>query len=129
MQSKYARTYERLIDIARTNQIRLVIANFSLAVNRQSPPELVEFFRLRHAALHWQIQANAAHDQMVRQLTRDHPEVLFADVQSHIDGAEEKFFDLMHLTQEGDQQLAENFFTSIRAVLETNLNTTSPTGQ
>lgn len=125
MHSKYTRTYERLIDIARTNKIRLVIANFSLAVNSQSPPELVEFFRPRHPSVHWQIQANAAHHQVVRQLARDHPEVSFADVQPHIEGAEEKFFDLMHLTQEGDQQLAENFFASIRAVLEADLITSA----
>jgi lysophospholipase L1-like esterase len=121
LDTEYARAYCSLIDIARTNNIRLVLANFPLAVNQQSPPELVEFFSRRHKRTDWYIRANAAHGMMVEELARAHSEVSFVNTRPHLDGEEEKYIDLMHLTQEGDRQLAWTFFDGIRDMLETEL--------
>ena len=42
MQTEYATCYRRLIEVTRTNGIRLVLANYSMAVNRQSDSDVVE---------------------------------------------------------------------------------------
>jgi lysophospholipase L1-like esterase len=121
-ETKYARAYKQLIQTAETHGIRLAISNFPLAVNRQSPPDVAEFFRPLHPVpVYWHVNANVAHNQLVQQLAGTHPGVCFVDVLPHLDGEYDKYLDLMHLTQEGDRQLAENFFAGIRAILETDL--------
>ncbi|MGO8700646.1 MAG: hypothetical protein ACLQVY_23395 [Limisphaerales bacterium] len=39
----------------------------------------------------------------------------------HLDGDHEKFIDIIHLTNEGRRQLAENIFAGIRETLERDL--------
>ncbi len=43
--SEYAQAYDQLIEAADTNHVLLVLANFSMAVNRHSDPAVVEFYR------------------------------------------------------------------------------------
>jgi len=117
MDSEYARAYEKLIVAARTNKIRLVLANFSMAVNQQSQPDVVQFYRVPYPATHWQIKLNAVHSTIVQQLARQHPEVCLVDTHPRLDGAHDKFVDLVHLTQDGRKQLAENMFAGIRECL------------
>ncbi len=62
-QSKYARAYRQLIEAAQTNGIRLVLANFSMAVNERSAPELLEFYGTRFPAVAWMVKANEVHSQ------------------------------------------------------------------
>lgn len=114
----YARAYQQLITIAATNHLRLVLANYSMAVNRDSPPEVVEFYRTGTPAIAGHIVANAAHSQLIAGLTRQHPEVRFVDTQAELDGRYEHFIDSVHFTQEGRDKLAELFFTGIRKTLE-----------
>jgi lysophospholipase L1-like esterase len=121
MDSKYARAYRDLVQAARTNSIRLVLGNFSMAANSQSPPEIVDFYRSGFPYVNWQIQANVLHAQLVRQIARQHPEIYFVDTHPHLDGEHERFVDLVHLTQEGRQQLAETFFAAIKPLLEQDL--------
>ena len=125
MDTEFARGYERLIGICATNGIRLVLANFSMAVNGQSPPEAIEFFRARFPAVYSQIRVCAAHSALVSQLSKLHPEVCLVDTQPHFDGEYDKFLDLMHPSEAGDRQLAENVFNGIRQTLVDELNKNS----
>ncbi len=121
MESRYAEGYRLLIESARTNHFRLVLANYSMAVNAQSDPRIVEFYQSTFPSVQWQIQANAAHSLIVRHLAEQHPEVCFVDTHPHLDGSHDKFVDVMHFTQEGRQQLAENIFAGISNVLSVDL--------
>jgi lysophospholipase L1-like esterase len=121
MQTRYCRAYERLIEIARTNGIRLELSNYSMAVNNQSSPEILQFYRLMDAQLDWLIAANQAHSTIVTTLARQHPEVGLVDTHPHLDGEYGKFIDFMHFTADGDRQLAENFFAGISNVLKQDL--------
>ena len=46
---------------------------------------------------------------------------LLVATRPNLDGAHEKFVDLVHLTQEGRQQLAETFFAGVKTVLDDHL--------
>jgi len=117
----YAHLYRQLIQLARTNRIQLVLANYSLAVNARSERALVEFYQVGYPAAPWQIQANRAHSTIVRKLADQHPEVCFVDTHPHLDGEHDKFIDMVHFAPAGDQQMAETFFNALRPILETNL--------
>ena len=121
MNTKYARAYCELVQVAETNRVRLVLANFSMAVNRQSDPDVIEFYRTAFPFVKWQIEANRLHSTLVQEIGREHPEVCLVDTHPHLDGEHEKFIDLVHFTQAGRQQLAETFFAGIKTMLEEDL--------
>jgi len=50
-------------------------------------------------------------------LKAEYPEICFVDTHPHLDGEHEKFIDAIHLTGDGNRQLAENVFAGIRGVL------------
>jgi len=118
MTSPYALAYLHLIQAARTNHIRLAIATFSMAANSKSDDAVMEFYRPAFPVVHLQVQANALHAVMVRQLAKENPDVDLVDTQPKLDGYHEKFIDLMHLTQEGNQEIAEAFFAGIKKTLQ-----------
>ncbi len=120
-QSKYAGAYGQLIQIAQTNHLRLALANFSLAVNQQSAPEVVEFYGTSFPLVARMIQANQAHSRLLEILARQHPEICLVDTHPGLDGVHQKFINMGHLTQPGRQQLAENIFAGIKKVLEEDL--------
>jgi lysophospholipase L1-like esterase len=121
LESKYAGLYRQLIGFAKTNRVRLAMATYSMAVNEQSPRDVVDFYRLTFMGLNWQMKANVAHTTIVEELAREHPEVLLIDTCPVLDGKHEMFTDLAHLTPEGKQQMAELFFSGIRETLERDL--------
>jgi lysophospholipase L1-like esterase len=121
MESDYAAAYRQLIQAADSNDVRLVLANFAMAANRASEPDLIEFYRMAFPIAYWQIQANEVHSFIVERLAEQHPDVHFVDTHDGLDGVHEKFIDLIHFTQVGRQQLAENVFAGIRTVLEQEL--------
>jgi lysophospholipase L1-like esterase len=119
LETQYAAAYRQLIRCARTNGIRLVLANFSMAVNPASDPRVIDFYQGGGArAAYGFMLANAVHSLIVKQLAAEHPEVCFVDTHPHLDGENEKFIDLIHFTGEGDRQLAENMFAGIRQTLQ-----------
>ena len=122
LQSQYARAYRDLINTTQTNGVRLVLANYSMAVNRQSELDVVKFYQATFPAVFALIRANLAHSLLVEQLAQQHPGICFVDTHPHLDGAHENFIDVNHLTQAGRQQLAENVFAGIRKVLEEDLS-------
>jgi lysophospholipase L1-like esterase len=116
MNSRYAQAYRQLIDIARTNGITLALANFSMAVNQVSDPKVIEFYRGGFPSVYAQIGANELHSSLVSQLGREN-QILLIDTQPALDGQNEKFIDLVHLTQEGRQSLAEAVYRAIETPL------------
>ncbi len=125
----YAALYRQLIQLAQTNHFRLVLANFSMAVNEQSDPALVEFYQPGNPDAAWQIQANRVHSTIVRELAEQHPEVCFVDTHPHLDGEHDKFIDLVHFAPPGDRQLAENFYDALRPILTADLFPALTTGR
>jgi lysophospholipase L1-like esterase len=121
MTSRYALAYRHLIEAARTNNIRLAISTFSMAANTRSDNAILEFYRPGFPLVHWQVQANALHAGLVRQFAMENPEIDLVDTQPKLDGYHEKFIDLMHLTQEGNQEVAEAFFAGIKKTLQESL--------
>jgi lysophospholipase L1-like esterase len=116
--SPYAAQYRRLIEAAKTNGIRLVLANFSMAVNTNSDPRVIDFYQGGGArAAYGFMRANEAHSRLARALVQEHPEILFADTHPYLDGEHEKFIDLIHFTDAGRRQLAENMFGAIQPEL------------
>ncbi len=99
------------------SDLRLALANYCMAVNRHSPPRVVEFYRPIYRAVYRQIEANETHSQLIEQLGRQHPDISVIDTHPQLDGQNEKFIDLLHFTQEGRQQLAETIFARIRPML------------
>ncbi len=129
LQTDYARLYRQLIQLAQTNQIHLVLANYSMAVTDESNPSVVDFYRKRFPAVIWWIKMNQVHSTIVGQLTRQYPDVCFVDTRPHLDGEYDKFIDLIHFTGEGDRQMAETMFAGITGILEKDLGRPGPVGE
>lgn len=124
MGTLYATAYLQLIECARTNGIRLALANFSMAVNEASDSKVIDFYQGGGSrAAYSFIRANAIHSRIVTQIASEHPEVCFVDTHPHLDGDHEKFIDVIHFTGEGDRQLADNIYAGIKATLQRDLST------
>jgi lysophospholipase L1-like esterase len=122
LETRCAAAYRQLIQCARTNGIRLALANFSMAVNLGSDPKVIDFYRGGGTrAAYGLMRANAVHSLIVSQLAAENPEVCFVDTHPHLDGEHEKFIDLIHFTGEGERQLAENIFAGISNALRQDL--------
>ncbi len=121
MTCRYAQAYERLARAAETNRIRLALATYSMAVNGRSDAAVIDFYRGCFPAVHWQIEANAVHSAIVREVAREHPSVCLVDTQPQLDGRHNKFIDLIHFSHEGEQLMAEIMFSGLRPVLEKDL--------
>jgi lysophospholipase L1-like esterase len=121
LETPYAARYRQLIEFSKTNGIRLVLANFSMAVNKNSDTNVIEFYRSAFETIYSQIQANEIHSAIVAELAAQSPDVCLVDTHTHLDGEHQKFIDPIHFTQEGRRQLAENIFAGIREVLEEDL--------
>jgi lysophospholipase L1-like esterase len=122
-----AQHYRQLVAAAQTNHFKLVVATFSLAVNTASDPEVINFYRQGFPYVDDVIRCNVVHNEIVQLLARPQPQVYFADVRAGLDGRHEKFIDLVHYTQEGRQQLAENMLAAIQPILAEDLPLTPPT--
>lgn len=119
LDSEYAQHYERLIEIARSNGIPLVVATYSMAINETSAREVAGFYQHFIPTLQRQVKANTMHTGVLEALARRHPGVILVDTQPRLDGHYEYFIDLMHFTEEGRDIIAELFFEAIKPVLET----------
>jgi lysophospholipase L1-like esterase len=118
----YGIAYGKLSDWSRSNGVRLVLANFSMAVNETSPLKVIDFYQGGGARMAYPfIRANAIHSQIVREVAQERGDICLVDTHPNLDGDPGKFIDVIHLTNEGRRQLAENVFTGIRATLERDL--------
>jgi len=123
LQTRYADAYRRLIVFSRMNDIRLALANFSMAIDEQSSSQLLDFY----GSCGWGVlcvrrRANAIHTEIVRQLAAQNPGVLYIDTHSNLNARPENFIDIVHLTQTGRRQLAENIFRALRPTLQRDLS-------
>jgi lysophospholipase L1-like esterase len=124
LETRYAEAYRQLIKCAATNNARLVLAEYSMAVNQSSEPAVIDFYQGGNHfgdSVRGRIKANGVHSEIVQQLARQHPEVGLIDTHPRLDGEHQKFMDLVHFTQEGRKQLAENIFAGIKETLENEL--------
>jgi lysophospholipase L1-like esterase len=121
METEYARAYRELIQIARTNGIRLVLATYSMAVNVRSPAAAVEFYEEVFPVIRWQVEGNSTHTAIVKQLIQENPEIGYVDTQPNLDGHYEDFIDVMHFAPSGEAQMAETMFGGIRKFLDQDL--------
>ncbi|HEV2391222.1 MAG TPA: hypothetical protein VG146_02550 [Verrucomicrobiae bacterium] len=121
LQSACAEDYRQLIKIARSNHIRLVIGNYSMAVDSQSTGELVEFYRKAFPAVYALIGVNQLNSLLLEELARQNPEVCLVDTHPQLDGAHDKFIDLVHFAPAGDRQMAETFFAAITNLVQQDL--------
>jgi lysophospholipase L1-like esterase len=128
MANRYAAAYRELINVARTNDIHLVLANYSMAVNDASDPAVVEFYRGMFPSVYPSIQVNAFHSLLVGELAQRHPNVTVVDTHPQLDGVHSKFIDLVHFAPEGDLQLAETCFAAITNRLRRELALPLPPG-
>jgi hypothetical protein len=126
LEGECAKACRQLIEVTRANGIRLVLANFSMAVNKESHSDVVEFYRQGFPHVRRDITANAIHSIILKELEAQFPEISFIDTHPNLDGRHELFLDLVHLTQSGDQQLAENIFQGILPALERELESGLP---
>lgn len=121
MATEYARAYEDLIQIARTNHLRLVLANYAMAVNSGSDPDVIAFYRAAFPHVLSQIRANQTHSQIVGELVRRHPEVLAVDTHPGLDGQHDQFIDLVHFTGAGERRFADTLFRAMLPALKQDL--------
>ena len=126
MQTPYAQAYRELIQSAETNGIRLVLANYSMAVNSESDRGVIEFYRGGFPVVDWWIKANEIHSQIVRQLAAEHPEICLVDTHPNLDGRHDEFVDIMHFTHEGEVQMAETMLDGIKDILARDLVLSRP---
>lgn len=126
MQTQYAQGYRELIQMTQTNGIRLVLANYSMAVNGRSDRGVIEFYRGGFPMVDWWIKANVIHSMIVKQLADEHAEICWVDTNPNLDGEHDKFVDIMHFTHEGEQQMAETMFNGIKSVLAEDLSHSHP---
>jgi len=123
MASVCAQEYRKLIQIAQSNQIRLVLADYSMAVNGASDPKVKQFYSLTFAAVDRVIAANAVQTAILEQLGREHPDIAVVDSHPNLDGQHDEYIDLVHFTEAGEERMAENIFEGIRPLLESELST------
>jgi len=126
--SAYANQYRSLMETAHANGIQLVLANYSMAVNSSSKPEVIEFYRWVNPLIYLELKANELHTTIVSEICRDNPGVVFVDTHPALDGRHEFFIDLVHFAQAGRQQLAETIFQGIAPTLQVSLTNQTSQG-
>jgi lysophospholipase L1-like esterase len=124
LQTQYADCYRQLIAFTQSNHIRLALANFCMAIDETSDQKVINFYtEFGSGILCARTHVNAIHSQIVRQLAEQNPGVCFIDTHPGLETELGKYVDIVHFTQEGRQQLAENIFAAIRQQLEGDVGT------
>jgi lysophospholipase L1-like esterase len=121
LETSYADRYQDLIRLTDMLGAQLVLCTFAMAVDRQSADQVVDFYRSGFPAVRWQIAANEAHSKLLRKLQSEHPQVLLIDIGSVLNGRHDHYIDLVHLTQEGRERIAETLFDRLSPLLRAEL--------
>lgn len=115
--AQYSQLYKELISIAKETNIRLILCSFNMAVDKQSPETAIKFYESGFPAVRNSIIVNHHHSLLVKQLCANEG-VSFVDTGFLLNGSYvDKYIDLVHFTQEGRNQLAENIFAGIQSIL------------
>ena len=116
--SPYSTHYRKLIAMARARNIDLALSNFNLAIDEDSPEEVVRFYERVFPNARSDLFANRLHTLLVRELASE-ADITFVDATPGLDGEYERYFaDLVHFNQAGRERLARNILAGIRGILE-----------
>ena len=115
--SGYARSYRRLARQLATRGIPLAVATFNMAVDDESPEDVVRFYEQTFPDIRARMLANRMHTRLVLTVPLG-KNVLPVDTRVGLDGAYERLYiDAAHFTQEGRERLARNLLEGLREVL------------
>ena len=104
--------------MARARNIDLALSNFNLAIDEDSPEEVVRFYERVFPNARSDLFANRLHTLLVRELASE-ADITFVDATPGLDGEYERYFaDLVHFNQAGRERLARNILAGIRGILE-----------
>ncbi len=119
LKSRYAEAYRKLIALARDNDVPLVLATSSMAVDEGSPREVKDFYGAVFKPIDDIIGANAAHNRLVRLLAEESG-VPLIDAGAGLDGAwdDDVYLDIVHFTDRGNMREAHAMFQRLEPVLE-----------
>lgn len=111
---KHARCYREYLEICRSAGIQLVVCNFSMAVDERSPKEVIDFYATSFPNVKFMIEANRLNSALLPVIVRPETGARLIDVQRDLHGkGDELFVDLIHPSDRGHLQLAENVFRGI----------------
>jgi lysophospholipase L1-like esterase len=111
---RLARVYREYLEIAQREGIQLVVCNFNMAVDEQSPEAAIRFYEQGFPNVRFMIEANRLNTAMLPLVVRPETGARLIDVQAELNGRwDDAFIDLVHLSEAGKETLAENVFRGI----------------
>ncbi len=106
--TKLARLYRRLASQAGTGGVKLVLSTFNMAVNKDSPEDVVRFYEAAFPDVRARILANRLHSRILHRIESP-PEIVTIDTSVGLDGNyQDAYRDLIHFNQLGRDRLAGN---------------------
>lgn len=115
--SAYARLYRDLARQLDAHGIALAVATFNMAVNEDSPEDVIQFYEQTFPDVRLRILANRLHSTLVRWVPLG-PGVVTIDTSAGLDGKyAEVYIDVAHFNQEGRDRLSRNILRGIRPIL------------
>jgi lysophospholipase L1-like esterase len=119
MASQYADLYRVLIQTSLSHDVRPVLSTFNMAVNADTPEDVVRFYEETFPDVRARVVANALHNRIVEELGAS-AGVTAIDTSAGLDGAyRDAYIDLVHFTQRGRDRLADHVMRGIRPILAT----------
>ncbi len=118
LKSRYADAYRKLIALARSDGADIALADASMAINKESPREVKDFYGAVFKPIDDIIAANAAHNRMVRLLSQEE-RVPFIDTAQALDGQwdDDFYLDIVHFTEAGNERVAGVIFRQLLPIL------------
>ncbi|MCC7423754.1 MAG: SGNH/GDSL hydrolase family protein [Planctomycetaceae bacterium] len=124
---RLANVYREYLKIARDNGISLVVCNFNMAVDENSPEEVIQFYEDGFPKVRGMVQANRLNTAMLPLIIGKEPGSRLIDVHEGLNGhCEPNYLDLVHLSEPGKAQLAENVYRGIVDLLPKASSPASP---
>jgi lysophospholipase L1-like esterase len=116
-ETELADDYRALVAVARKHGLALVLCTHPLAVNADSPEDVVRFYEAGFPDVRGSIELNRLHSKLVRAIGREQG-VPVIDVLPKLDGAwRDAYIDLFHYTELGRERVAERMFEGLRPLL------------
>jgi peptidoglycan/LPS O-acetylase OafA/YrhL len=118
LKSRYAEDYRKLIALARAGGADVALADSSMAINEDSPREVKNFYGAVFKPIDDIVAANAAHNRMVRLLSKEEG-VPVVDTTQSLDGQwdGDLYLDIVHFTEAGNERAAEVIFRQLLPIL------------
>jgi hypothetical protein len=118
MKSRYAEDYRKLIALARAGGVDVALADSSMAINEGSPREVKDFYGAVFKPIDDIVAANAAHNRIVRLLSKEE-RVPLIDTTQDLDGQwdGDLYLDIVHFTEPGNERAAGVIFRQLLPIL------------